>query len=619
MISNNLNIVLPLCVFFSFFLIKEGTANIIEVNATLSKLNISSEVMVWEDSSYQVGIDELIEIEDNEFIPHRNEFFVFDKLNASPWVKFQLVNTDTTALNFFLNIDNHRLSKVNWYVYRKGKKINQVITGDDLNFSQRPVQHLNYLLPIVMNPNDTLDCYLYMYRGTNVIFTNLFLQTSESFIGESAIEEYKIGILIGVSFFFLIIAFVGLLLFRTKLLLYYFLMVLTMFVFCLTTEGFGYQYVWGEGSKLLKRIVVIGTPVLQLFAFQLFGMTYFKTKELNPRTHQWMIRVFKSIIFLTLVGVPLLVFLKDSYEWYKFTSLVLIFSLEGIIIFAFMLILILGIKEFMKDQKLELFAFIAVLIVYLIFVISMFLQSIGIIFFWTILKYSLFPGFVFEMAILTFINIKKYKDNQKERDELEIRQNKNQLDIANRLLEGEEIERQRIASDLHDSLGSLLSISKLYLSQIEIPNKKEIEQSIEKAQTATRRISNALMPKSLSSMGVIAAIEDLFELTQKTNDVNIVLVNNELRFPYSDFQKINIYRLVESLLSIAVIESEAKTITFQLTEFDAELNLIMEDDGIRRITFAEDLLTRIESLNGEFHLDQNPLHGNNMVIDLQLD
>ena len=597
---------------------KNVNATVIEVDSDLSKINISPSVKVWGDTSFNVLVEEVLALEEEEFIAHQNDFFSFHRLDACPWVKFQLVNTDTQSVQFFLNIDNHRLSKVNWYVYRKGERINEVQTGDNLKFSQRPVKHLNYLLPIEMLPNDTLDCFLYLYRGTNIIYTNLFLQSNEDFIAESTIEKYKMGILIGVSLFFVIIAFVGLLLYRTKLMLYYFLMVITMFVFCLIAEGIGYQYFWAEGSKLLKRFMVIGTPIIQLFAFQLFGMTYFKTKKLHPKIHRWMIRVFVFIILLTLIGVPLVVMVKDNYEWYRFSTLILIFMLEGAIIFAFTLTLVIGIKELIKHRQLEYLAFVAVMLVYLVFVISRFLQSVGVVLFFTILKYSLFPGFIFEMVALTFIIVSKYKKDIKEKESLERIYNENQLLIANRLLEGEGIERQRIASDLHDSLGSLLSISKLYLSQVEIPNKKIIEQSIEKAQTATRRISNALMPKALSSMGVIAAVEDLFELTQKNNDVNIDLVNNELKFSYSDFQKINIYRLVEELLNVAITESQAKNINFQLTEFDDELNLIVEDDGTQQTFIKESTLTRIKALKGKHHLDENPLHKNNVVIDLQL-
>jgi len=89
-------------------------------------------------------------------------------------------------LQLYLNVDNHRISRVSWYTFKNGKKINEVLTGDNLNFSARQVKDLNYLLPIQIAPNDTLDCYLNMYRGTNIIFTNLTLQTGEDFIGKSS-------------------------------------------------------------------------------------------------------------------------------------------------------------------------------------------------------------------------------------------------------------------------------------------------------------------------------------------------------------------------------------------------------------------------------------------------
>jgi len=395
-------------------------------------------------------------------------------------------------------------------------------------------------------------------------------------------------------------------------------MVLTMFIFCLTGEGIGYQYFWGEGSKLLNRIIVVGIPIIQLFSFLLFGMTYFRTKELHPNIHQMMKGVFVFILLLTIIGIPLLAIMKDSFQSYKFTSLLLIYLLEGTIIFAYLLILYLGLKDFLVKKTIESLAFVAVMVVYLIFVFSMFLQTNGVVLHWSILKYSFFPGFIFEMVVLTFIIFQKYKLDEGEKNRLQIANNQNQLFIANKLLEIEENERQRIASDLHDSLGSLLSITKLYISQIALSDKKEVLQLIGNAQTTTRKISNSLMPKALFSLGLIPAINDLCENLGKNENVKIELVNTELVFPYSNFQKINIYRLVEELLRVAISKSNAKNISFQITEFDNELNLMMEDNGKTSTSLTKEIETRVLALNGVLHLDENPYHGNNVVIDLQL-
>ena len=192
------------------------------------------------------------------------------------------------------------------------------------------------------------------------------------------------------------------------------------------------------------------------------------------------------------------------------------------------------------------------------------------------------------------------------------------------MLEGEEIERQRIASDLHDSLGSLLSISKLYLSQADLKHKDEIKNWLDKAQTQTRRISNRLMPKVLHSLGLAVAVQDLCERLEIEYFVKISFVKNDLIFPYSDFQKINIYRSIEELLLHSITQTKAKILTIQLTEFEEELNLILEDDGKNIFTEAifweknDSLKARIKALKGDFHLDANEQRGTNIVIDFLL-
>jgi len=81
---------------------------------------------------------------------------------------------------------------------------------------------------------------------------------------------------------------------------------------------------------------------------------------------------------------------------------------------------------------------------------------------------------------------------------------------------------------------------------------------------------------------------------------------------------VNIYRIIEELLHNSIKISKAKNITLQVTEFDASLNLILENDGSNTISFSNDLELRIKSLKGEVFLDKNPQHGNNLVLDLTL-
>jgi len=232
--SNRVNIIISFISFLLIFIcLPDVNASIIEVNRELENVNISSEILVVEDATCELSIEEIIEDKDLNFALSDNltyDFFLFNRIKSCPWINFKLVNVDTHTVNFYLNVDNYGLSRVNWYTFNRGKLVNEILTGDNLVFSDRPVNDLNYLLPIEIPPGDTLNCFLNLYRGSTIIFTNLNLQSAEDLIEESSIRKYKIGALIGICLFFIIIGFIGFLLFRTKLLFYYLLLIINMFL-----------------------------------------------------------------------------------------------------------------------------------------------------------------------------------------------------------------------------------------------------------------------------------------------------------------------------------------------------------------------------------------------------
>ncbi len=604
-----------------FVFLSKASANTVYVNSELDNVNISSTVLVFEDSTCELSIEKIIDNENLDFSLTNNknyDFFLFDHFRSCPWINFKLVNTDSNSIQFFLNIDNYGLSRVNWFTFNRNGKVDEILTGDDLNFSDRPVKDLNYLLPIEMSANDTLNCYLNLYRGSTIIYTNLTLQSTENFVENSSVEKYKIGILIGSCLFYLIMGFIVFLFFRTKLLAYYLLLILTMFIYCLIGEGLGYQYLWGESSKLVIRIVNIGIPISQLLLFSIFSLTFFQAKRNYPKIYFLIYKILFFILLQIVFGIPILLFLKDTFYPYKIISFTLICFLQSTVVSVYILILILSLKEYLKSRTLEKASFVVVIILYLIFISFVFLQSSGVILYWSLLKYSFFPVFIFEMSVLSFIVFQKYKKDREEKGRLIILSKKNQIKIANKLIEGQELERQRIASDLHDNLGSLLSISKLYLSQMELSNKQEIISLVEKSQKSTRSISNSLMPKVLISIGIIQAIKDLISNLEQKYLLNIDLGYNKLQHNYSIFNKIYIYRIIEELLSISINLSIATYITLQITEHKESLNLIIENDGQHPILATKNLLARIKTLKGEIFIDENTSHGNNVVVDLSL-
>lgn len=200
------------------------------------------------------------------------------------------------------------------------------------------------------------------------------------------------------------------------------------------------------------------------------------------------------------------------------------------------------------------------------------------------------------------------------------------------MIEGQEIERERIAKDLHDSLGGVLSTIKLQFDSVQSKVKKvsnvdeyqKAHKLIDAAVDEVRSISQNLQPSSLENLGLIAAINDLINRFAGEK-------NPEIDFQYYSFpEKINkmvslsIYRIVQELLHNASKHSKADEIMIQLTRDDDEIVVHFEDDGIgfdpgntrKGGMGMENIRSRVNYLKGSMSIDSQEGEGSSFVIHI---
>ncbi len=165
-------------------------------------------------------------------------------------------------------------------------------------------------------------------------------------------------------------------------------------------------------------------------------------------------------------------------------------------------------------------------------------------------------------------------------------QQKNKLTTLSGIIEGQEAERLRIAKDLHDGLGGLLSTIKAHFTGIQnkcdevqrIPLTKKTNELIDEACLEVRRVSHNMMPHSLSLSGLEGAFEDLGEQL-KQQGYNVRLEVNNLPEKMDETKKIMIYRIAQEILSNIRKHANAASILIQLLGHKNQLILMIEDDG----------------------------------------
>lgn len=192
------------------------------------------------------------------------------------------------------------------------------------------------------------------------------------------------------------------------------------------------------------------------------------------------------------------------------------------------------------------------------------------------------------LGYLLYNNKQKIAQQQDQLHEEQMQRMKKeqQVNFFNAMIQGQEQERKRLAGDLHDGLGGLLSNVKLLLSKNPCLGdtaeaKKQHQLILAKLDTAVnelRRIARNMMPETLLRFGLAAALRDFCDDLEKSG-VNISLQTYGLSLTADKNQQIMIYRILQELISNAVRHAEAKNILVQCIQDDEKVYLTVEDDG----------------------------------------
>lgn len=209
-----------------------------------------------------------------------------------------------------------------------------------------------------------------------------------------------------------------------------------------------------------------------------------------------------------------------------------------------------------------------------------------------------------------------------------------ELKSLNLMLEGQEEERQRIAADLHDRLGSMLSMVKLHFSSIDehLDTIKEINKTqytvaselLDDACAEVRKIAHNMISGVLDKFGLVAALEDLSESLNQSKKISIEFIPFGMYTRLDRSLEIALYRIVQELITNILKHAKAKEITIQLLQSKDNLNLIVEDDGIgfdpessiEQGMGLKNTASRVHHLNGELKIDSSPGTGTTISIDI---
>lgn len=261
-----------------------------------------------------------------------------------------------------------------------------------------------------------------------------------------------------------------------------------------------------------------------------------------------------------------------------------------------------------------------------------------------ILLYT-FTSLLIASLIIAFLVYKNAKRREKislqekliEQQKLEKALKDYELHSIDLMLEGQEKERQRIANDLHDNLGSMLATLKLNFENLRL-RKNELkdeenklyertDELIEEAYQKVRRLAHAKNAGVFASQGLIPAIKKLAEKISIPGKLQIQVIPFGFNDRLENTLEIAIFRAVQELSTNIIKHSEATEATIHLTNHEDNINIIIEDNGIgfdsKKISTADGMglqtiQKKITQLGGTFTIDTTPEKGTTIIIDIPI-
>lgn len=246
------------------------------------------------------------------------------------------------------------------------------------------------------------------------------------------------------------------------------------------------------------------------------------------------------------------------------------------------------------------------------------------------------------LAVFGFISLRYFRNKQQiQRQQQEIQKQKireleqgKQLATIEAMLSGQEEERIRIAKDLHDGLGGLLSGIKLAVMNLQdkVPGSGDVNKGFEHTtkmidQTISemRKVAHNLMPEILLKFGLDAALTDFCHAIQTSSGLNVIYQRLGIERKLSSTLETAIYRIVQELVNNALKYAAAAQIVIQVTKQADRVTVTVEDDGKG---FDTQLLAdqpgaglinirhRVDYFKGTIDIDSQPGYGTSVTIEL---
>jgi two-component system, NarL family, sensor kinase len=247
-------------------------------------------------------------------------------------------------------------------------------------------------------------------------------------------------------------------------------------------------------------------------------------------------------------------------------------------------------------------------------------------------------GIMLIMAMFIVLFVMYY---QRKQIEQQMRVKDMEAEFQRKLLEvsmaSTEAERRRIAQDLHDDIGALLSVTKLTFNALygKLGSKEQAERLAQQVREAldetishVRRISRELIPTTLERFGLSAALEE-FAARSNTHALRVTFgYSGDENYRLEPKTELMLYRVAQELINNAIKHSGGKNVHIQLSLPPHHFAMVIEDNGqgfcLETVRLRpspglglDSIEGRLRIIEGKVHYDTADQKGCRAVVELK--
>ena len=547
----------------------------------------------------------------------------FGKDSSNHWFKIKITNPSNSDSKYFIEFAFPWFDTISFY---SGNKQLIKTASWDTPLSQRLFEHQNFILPILLQANSDTLVYCKFFKKTMLISGNISILNEASFLNKKSFNYSFFGVFGGIIITVSLFSFFLYILSRENIYLYYCLYSLLYLVFNLTVQGYflpWYQKGFGiiSANELSSWVLWLSQMAQLIFIREFLWHKVAMPKWLKV-TWKITLLLMYSIIFLKIIWIALL---AKFHVVPNFLLLLISFCFLSSVITGFLLAIVATFKKINLTASLSYFIGIIPLFFLSIFSYG---RNLGLIKdHWLLSQHSQVFCLAFNVLVLMIGLGFRYKQLRDEKD----KQTQMAIDSKIKLL----YEKERISRDLHDSVGSQLTIISTNLDNATFQAEKQtlkpekINQISESVRDAVQSLRDSIWATHQQEITLENFSQRLKTYCSKLSntdiEVTINLIGNTIQI--NALTALCLFRILQECIQNTIKHAFATQITIN-GNFENQIgSLSIADNGVgfeidelvlKEHFGLENMKKRIEEIEGTIKILSHKKQGTYILLSFPI-